>query len=203
MNISKNNYLAFTLIEIIISLSILSIIMVSVLFVFINSTTLSAKTEINRVMQENIKNVVETISEDVRNNWIFWVSIEIWDDCNVENWTNNFKKWSKLCTKTIINNNETIGNKYFLSKEGSARVDPTKCENIEDNCYIAKNTVRLTNSSVAIKDLQFIVTNSWVPKVTMIIVMQPASKKWVKNSMIEDNEIVIQTTLSERIFLKK
>jgi hypothetical protein len=42
--------------------------MVSVMMIFINSTDISAKSEINRVMQENIKNVVETIAEDVRKN---------------------------------------------------------------------------------------------------------------------------------------
>jgi prepilin-type N-terminal cleavage/methylation domain-containing protein len=63
-----NKKTAFTLIEILVSLTILSIIMVSVLFIFMNSTNLSAKSEINRVMQENIKNVIETISEDIRNN---------------------------------------------------------------------------------------------------------------------------------------
>jgi hypothetical protein len=44
--------------------------MVSVMMIFINSTSLLAKSEINRVMQENVKNVTEMIAEDIRANGI-------------------------------------------------------------------------------------------------------------------------------------
>jgi hypothetical protein len=42
--------------------------MVSVMFIFVNSTQLSMKIDINRVLQENSKNIIETISEDLRKN---------------------------------------------------------------------------------------------------------------------------------------
>jgi len=58
------------LIELIVAITIFALIMVSVISVFIFSSSLSQKIEINRVMQENIKNVVETIAEDVRQNKI-------------------------------------------------------------------------------------------------------------------------------------
>jgi GTPase SAR1 family protein len=40
--------------------------MVSVIFIFINSSELSAKIDINRALQENSKNIIETIAEDLR-----------------------------------------------------------------------------------------------------------------------------------------
>ena len=211
MNFKKNNINAFTLIEILVSLTILSIIMVSVMFVFVNSTNLSAKTEINRVMQENIKNVVETISEDIRKNWIFWLSDITWVNCNdIKNQNNtpinanNYFDWSKLCTTQIINDHRYIKNVYYLAKDDigwTIRIDDSSsCRGLNDSCYIRTNNDRLTNSSVAVKDLQFYVTDDYIPKVTMTIVMQPSSKKWVKSSIIEENKIVIQTTISEKTF---
>jgi prepilin-type N-terminal cleavage/methylation domain-containing protein len=59
---------AFTLVEVIVAITILSIIMISVLVVFISGSDVSAKIDIQRGMQENIKNIVETIAEDVRKN---------------------------------------------------------------------------------------------------------------------------------------
>jgi hypothetical protein len=42
--------------------------MVSVFVIFQLSADLNNKTDISRSMQENIKNIVETIAEDVRKN---------------------------------------------------------------------------------------------------------------------------------------
>jgi prepilin-type N-terminal cleavage/methylation domain-containing protein len=57
---------AFTLIEIIIAMSIFGIIMVSVLSIFLFSSQMSTRVEMNRIMQENIKNVTEDIAENIR-----------------------------------------------------------------------------------------------------------------------------------------
>lgn len=201
MIILIKNKKAFTLIEIIVSLTILSIIMVSVMFVFVNSTDLTAKSEINRVMQENIKNVVEIISDDVRNNWIKWVSKNNLDSNCIFNyeWTNNYKVWNKLCTNS--------NNFYFLAKDiwtGIIRVDDmTLCSQINDNCFIVKNWDRITNSSVSVKDLKFYISDDFIAKVTINIIIQPSVKKWVKTNLIKENKIIIQTTISERSILKK
>ena len=56
----------FTLIEIIIAMTIFSIIMVSVLSIFLFSSQMSSRVEMNRIMQENIKNVTEDIAENMR-----------------------------------------------------------------------------------------------------------------------------------------
>lgn len=187
---------SFTLIEIIVSITILSIIMVSVMVVFINATDISRKSEINRVMQENVKNIVETISEDVRKNWIMWVSNEIAVDCNLslDSWS-LYKKWDKLCT----NNNE-----YFLAKEninGYTRTDVSNCSGITDHCIIVnKNLSPLSNSHVSIKDLKFYVSNDVIPKVTILMTLQPSIKKWVKTNLIEESKLNFQTTISTRNF---
>jgi len=64
----NNQIRAFTLIEIIVSITILSIVMVSVFAIFFLVSDLSNKTDINRLIQENVKTITETIAEDIRIN---------------------------------------------------------------------------------------------------------------------------------------
>jgi prepilin-type N-terminal cleavage/methylation domain-containing protein len=52
---------AFTLIEIIVSLTIFLMVMISIFSVYSVSNEISAKSDVNRAMQENIKNVITEI----------------------------------------------------------------------------------------------------------------------------------------------
>jgi type II secretory pathway pseudopilin PulG len=60
--------LAFTLVEIMIAITIFMIVMVSVLQIFGISVNITNKVDINRQVQENIKNLTETLAEDIRQN---------------------------------------------------------------------------------------------------------------------------------------
>jgi prepilin-type N-terminal cleavage/methylation domain-containing protein len=55
--INKNiaNKFAFTLIEILVSITILSMILISVFSIYISSTDINLKTDITRILQQNIK----------------------------------------------------------------------------------------------------------------------------------------------------
>ncbi len=57
---------AFTLIELIVSMTIFAIIMVSVISIFLFSSQMSQRVELERNMQENIKSVMEDIAEEIR-----------------------------------------------------------------------------------------------------------------------------------------
>jgi prepilin-type N-terminal cleavage/methylation domain-containing protein len=57
----------FTLVEIMVAITIFMIVMISVMQIFGISVNLTNKIDINRQIQENIKNLTETISEDVIN----------------------------------------------------------------------------------------------------------------------------------------
>jgi prepilin-type N-terminal cleavage/methylation domain-containing protein len=59
---------AFTLIEVLVSITIFSIMMISVISIYIISTDITLKSDINRIMQENLKNVSNKIAEDIRKN---------------------------------------------------------------------------------------------------------------------------------------
>ena len=87
-NIFKN-IVAFTLIEVIITLTILGLIFWSVMSVFLLYSTLWSKVEVNRLMQSNIKTIIDHIREDINKYGIntakydFWLNASsslFWDD---------------------------------------------------------------------------------------------------------------------------
>lgn len=188
----KNNW--FTLIEIVVSIAIFSLIMISMISIYILSSETSLKSDINRAMHENIKSVVTDITEDVIKNGIKWVSFDILDSCDFTS-TSNYKIWNKLCTKT---------SNYYLAKEelwNYIRIDdPNYCKILSSQCFIVKDGYPLTNSLVTIRELKFYISSLYVPKVTLNIVIQPTTKTWVKPNLIEKNKIIFQTTISERPF---
>ncbi len=194
----KFNKSWFTLIEVIVSVSILSIIMVSVFVIFQLSADLNNKTDISRSMQENIKNIVESIAEDIRKNGISWVNSDIisWD-CNLP-LNNTYNSWTKLCV---------WNNSYYLAKkvwENWNRISNySECDKITQ-CFLVKNNwvviTQLSNSWVDFNNLSFYISNSWIKKVVLNFEMQPSNTKWIKPNLISDNKIIFQTTLSERLY---
>lgn len=182
---------AFTLIELMVVITIFWIVMVSVFQIFFISSDLSYKIDINRQMQENIKNLTETIAEDIRKNWIKWVSNEddLWSNYDQTSW-----EWLKL----------TNGNKYYISnnKESLGRLfDINECSQLDKNCFLVKNDwspSRLTNSWVAFEDLEFNILWSEKKKLVINFIMRPSSKKWIKAKLIKDSKLIFETTLSER-----
>ena len=194
-NINKK---AFTLVEVLVSITIFSVMLISIIWIYMISNDITLKSDINRMMQENLKNVSNVIAEDIRKNWIAWVSSSTIDICDFTVWSNNYKTWDKLCTKSAT--------KYYLAKQNSIsweylRVTSLECSWIDDHCVIAKwINEPLTNSYVSVKELSFYLSVDYVPKVTINITMQPATRKWVKANLIKSSNIIFQTTISERPF---
>lgn len=194
----KKNTSWFTLIELIVSVSILSIIMISVFMIFALSSDLNNKTDISRAMQENIKNIVETIAEDVRKqgkNLKISSSNGLWTCQNPEK---TYASGTTLC----------VGNdRYYLAKqEANEWIKVSNYENcdIKTQCFLVKNTgtvvTQLSNSWVDFKSLVFYVARDGVNKVTLHFEIQPSGKKWIKPELIQENRMILQTTLSERLY---
>jgi prepilin-type N-terminal cleavage/methylation domain-containing protein len=57
---------AFTLIELIIAITILSIILISIFSVYSNIINANNKVKVSRILQENTKNIVENIATAIR-----------------------------------------------------------------------------------------------------------------------------------------
>ena len=190
----KKNKTWFTLVEVVVSVTIFSIIMISMISIYILSSDTSLKSDINRAMHENIKSVITDISEDIMKNSILWVSYDVMDSCGFSI-SGNYKVGDKLCISSL--------NDYYLAKKSLwtyIRVDKFSCENLDDQCYIVKNWNPLTNSLVSVKDLQFYVSSENVNKATIKIILQPTIKAGVKPDLIKNNKIIFQTTISERPF---
>ena len=190
----------FTLIELLVSITIFSIIMVSVISIFIFSANLSAKVDINRSMQENIKNAVETMAEDIRKNGITWISVDAGDAC-IMPVAGSSITWNKLCTSA----HEYTLSDIVLPATFSRNLNPS-CTDITTWCSLFQKDPLvwwspLTNSFVSFRELNFTLTwdNKNQKKVTVNFVIQPAVKKWVRTDLIKNSKIVFQTTLSERL----
>lgn len=184
----------FTLIEVVVWVTIFSVILITMMSIYILSSDTSLKSDINRAMHENIKSIVTDISEDIIKNNIVWVSSNSIDDCSFPSWIWNFKKWTKFCS---------FLNEYYLAKKvwnSYIRTQNSECEIFSEQCYIVKNWVPLSNSLVSIKSLDFYVTNTLSKKVTLNIKLQPTTKAWVKPNLIKENTLLFQTTISERPF---
>lgn len=191
-NINISNNKAFTLVEIIVAVTIMSIVMVSVMFIFVNSSQLSMKIDINRVLQENSKNIIETISEDLRKNDLKVCSTWI-------------TKWCIGDDNISVSNELWIWeNHYYIAKKNVTLWDYIKVDsNGECNkkqCFLLKNWEILSNSLVTINNLEFSIFKEHTPKVQINIYMKPMAWKWVNSNLIKNSELNLQTTLSETYF---
>lgn len=182
---------AFTLIEIIVSVTILSIILMSVFTIYIASTDINLKTDITRVLQQNIKSSIEKIAEDIRKNGFDCVRNNYLDSCDSPS-------LNQTDTGSIL---KIGGNEYSLAKKGLLnyeQVDKTQCNEINEKCTLVQNLKPIINSWVDVKDITFLISDTEVKKVTILMTLQPAIWKWIKPNHIKNNRFYFQTTISER-----
>jgi len=192
----------FTLIEILVAITIFSLFMVSMIMIYASSANINWKINISSSMQENTKNIIETIAEDIRKNWISWVSKQkATDNCNFNKNFWLYKKGDKLCVWT---------DSYYLAQKISwvfIRVDSTEmetiCWNINNECILVKddgiNITRLSNSRIRFKKIEFLVSNDFIPKVTIVYSIQPSIKKWVKVNTVKNTYLNFQTTITQKL----
>jgi len=197
-------------------MTIFSVIMISVMTIFIFSSNLSAQVDINRSMQENIKNAVETIAEDVRKS----EKISIKDAVSSCGYANSEPHWEKLCvclewdSENLLCTDES---RYLLKKNLAATTDifntdsmtlvwtVSDCLPLESHCRLFKSGSPLTNSLVSIKEIEF--NLSWdqnnQSKIGINFTIKPSVRRWVRSDLIKASEIIFQTTISKRLIQTK
>ncbi len=184
---------AFTLIEIIVAITITSMVLISIVQIFIFSWMFAKKIDSSRMMQENIKNFTEIIAEDVRNNWIDLTNTGSKETLKTWTWTNK--------TEYYLSNNS-----WSLIKVS----DYSYCKDIKkESCFLVRKkgseVEPLINSHIAFENLNFDI--SWngkdIPKVTMNFTIRPAIKKWLSSKKVKKAKIIMQTTFSERLYRYK
>lgn len=193
---------AFTLIELLVSITIFSIILISVMSLFLFSSQMAQSSEFQRVLQENSKSVLEDMAEQIRKTSIEWIA-EIGDidsDCT--------QSWSSVVGVSICFEDGvkyTIGNNQWGLWLPIS--DITQCrdaaEDDESICRILKkvngNYIPLTNNRAAITGMDIQILNPSLSKVSLTLQMRPAFGKGIQNTIVENNTLFLQTTLSKRI----
>lgn len=211
-NIKSNFW--FTLIEILVAITILSLIMVAVIVTFITSSRVNNTVDSSRELQRNIKTAVEAIAEDVRKYWI-----EAIDDHLSVTTEWSFKSGHILVIKT----NDGILKEYYLWEfDGTNWVAKTNDQCIADTnleCrLILKETVGsdpstiapLTNGRVQFEDLTFYgdlsdptsLTKKYKDRVQVNFTIKPSYKHGLPKDFADSATMKFQTTLSERIIDK-
>lgn len=200
---NKKNKKWFTLVEILVALTIFWVIMISFISIYISSSQTTYNSNINSAIHENVKNIILNFSENIVNDWIIWVSDDISKDCQENIESKNIHNWSIFCS--------TSGDKYFLvSKKidwNFINIDNSSilnCDKIDSECFLVKNdeTWFLTNNLVTIRKLNFSYTNFWTKKITLSMEIQPSLKSGFRPSIAEKSIFYLQTTLNQR-FSKK
>lgn len=196
-------YSGFTLVELLVSMTIFSMILVSTISIFIFASQMSTRVELNRSMQENMKNVMEDIAEWVRKNELKGISPSLDASCTM--WVSNILSGSAIC---IENSLYTLWKKDTLWVWRRVGNIVTECQQTEDVCHIVRkqngwNYTPMTNSFMAVQDLEFIISNQDIPKLTIVAYVRPAIKKWMSSDIIQQNTLSIQTTISQRLINTK
>jgi len=203
----KKTHNAFTLIELVVSITILAIVMVSIFAIFALSADLNNKTDISRAMQENVKNIVEVISEDVRKLKITGVN-ESGGNCGFDAST-TFTSGDMLCLENTKTGDQ---HKYYLGKKDATdavtRVHSSaECTDLQP-CFLVFHDndwpTKLSNDWVQFTGLRFDVTGNGTDgelgKVVVRFQLQPSVHKGVKPQLVEETKLIFQTTLSGRIY---
>ncbi|MDD2565294.1 MAG: type II secretion system protein [Candidatus Gracilibacteria bacterium] len=194
----------FTLIEMIVALTILSIIMLSIFVVYSNFINLNKKLELSRILQENSRNIIESIAYEIREKGI------------------DYSAYSLPGFETIDYNG--IGNKqlyikntgaspiiYCMMKKGVTGVCESSCVTSPELCYLGKkdSNIELNDERVNIKNLNFFISgkpNSSITnidkegKVTIIFDLGIANGKGLNSNLLKASEIHIQTTISAKLY---
>lgn len=207
-NIKSN--LWFTLIEVLVAITILSLIMTAVIVTFITSSRVNNTVDSSRELQRNIKTAVEAIAEDVRKHGI--------EKIEKVGWFSNNKEWELEAWEILVIDADGVLKKYFiweknLSWTWEAR-NNVSCKEVTRECRLLLNmngvTSPLTNSRVQFEDLSFYAdlsdpssfTERYKDRVQVNFKIKPSYKKGLSKEFADRAQMTFQTTLSERIINK-
>ncbi len=224
MNYSQyNNYLSnarhyhrgFTLIELMLAMTIFVIMSVMVMGIYINTTSTSRKLNATRELAETAREITERLSQDIRDNGID-ISRSNYDDMTIDNrwWKNpdyTQSWWEILAIWGWIK-------RYFYAKKIWDTL--TRCTDVDQSditihCWLylvhwedwawAYNLVdsfipEEDKKRVKIENLKFYI--SWdeftAKKATLVMSLTLMPRIWIGRIWIDTTKLHIQTTLSEQ-----
>lgn len=204
-NIKGN--LWFTLVEVLVAITILSLIMTAVIVTFITSSRVNNTVDSSRELQRNIKTAVEAIAEDVRKYGI--------DEIKKVGWVANDNEWELEGWEILVIDADGVQKQYYiweksLSGTWEAR-DNVSCKDVNRECRLIMHngTIAspLTNGRVQFEDLNFYadlsdptsLTKRYKDRVQVNFKIKPSYKQGLPKEFADKAQMTFQTTLSERI----
>ena len=216
------NKQAFTLIEIIVALTILSLVMVSVFEIYSNIIALNKRLEVSRNLQENARNITETIAKDVRENGIafgcYSLSATSAFGGSLTAGTEYSGSGTDILTVKVAPENCPSSSECFVSyylMHDNAATAPTKCAPTDQACYLGRQLpdgqrIRVTDSGVQLDGLRFFISGVDAKtfskntdsegKVTMSFRLSPAPRQGITPEIARALAIPIQTTITEKLY---
>lgn len=217
-NFLKHSRSGFTLVELIIGMTIFAVMSTMTILIYFNISESSRRLQISREISETTRQITEKINQEVQENKIFIKEI------NKDGNDSLLKKFNNFDEKNLLaigrDNNEKIFVLWKrLDDKNLAPCDSDDKNNPEKNCwlYLVKqnsdwslNYFNLVDSfrenenekRVKINDLKFEISG-WendVKKVALKMTVSLTKKSWVPNSLINGSKMEIQTTISERFY---
>lgn len=203
MKIQKH---AFTLVEVLVAITIFSIMMITVMGVYMTSTEITYKADLNRFMQENVKNMITNLSEDVMQYGVEGVKKQIWTNYNA-------KEGFALRTN---GSNYTIHRYDTETKTDLGEVDvfSWKCKPLatgsRPHCILYKNDTPVTNDLVTIENIKYRLAggtdsegNNIPQKLTVFVTLAIAPRSGVREGLVKETKLHTQFTISVRNWVGK
>lgn len=200
---------AFTLIELVVSITILSVVLLSIFMIYSNLIQVNRRLEVIRIVQENIRNVTEQMASDIREKWI---DFSYYDNSTITK-TNDYTGSGSVILAI------RSGNKYYAMKDGiwwPTLCSPEDEKNLRIHCYIGKEDASgkrkaISDERVRIENARFFlswdagtsITNlSQEGKVTIVLSVWIEPKAWINSEIAKNTRMNIQTTISEKAYKK-
>lgn len=214
---SLKNTSGFTLLELMISMTIFAVMSVAIMSVYIQTTNLGQKMRAMRHLSETAREITERIAEDVREKGIS-LSGSTFDDYTIGS------PWNTM--EYTGSGGEILGigdgsKRYVYGKVENGSVSYCKNEDrknpkIQCGLYVIENqdftkwwnlvdsfVPKDENKRVKIEDLKFYISGDGVTtekKVTLVFTLVLMPRIGVPPGLISDTRTHIQTTISERFF---
>lgn len=210
------NTSGFTLLELMISMTIFAVMSIAILSIYIQTTNLSQKIRATRHLSETAREITERISDDVKQVWISTGSIDP-----------IYGFWS---TYSYAGGSEYIimknGTTYMYGRKTERGIDPCIDNNKTDpkiHCWLYRITSlswsldytgawNLIDSfipeeekkRVKVEDMKFYISGSDTneKKVTLVFTLSLMPRIGVPPWLISDTRLHIETTISEAFYKK-
>lgn len=207
---------AFTLVEVIVAVSILAVVMVSVFEIYFGALSLNRRLEFARSLQENARSMTEMFAKEIREKGI---DLSFYDAGSAVRTLDYQNGNSVLAIRPDAMGNSS---RYYLMEDSVS--GPVVCSEAgSGGCYLGRESVaadgtstrvRITDDRARVEGLRFHIVgssadsvvsgttaeNAREAKVTATFVLAIPSGKGVDPAVASGLKVRAQTTISEKIY---